>query len=105
MPDMSDLNVILEQYGPIGLIAFGLVVAVRAYLSGQASGLLGTFFNGLLKGQPTRAETYGLHALGTTSVVDPARKLIALLDAALVRVQANAVPVPAKTEPKKEGDV
>lgn len=106
MPDVSDLNSVLEQYGPLGLIAVAIIVIVRAYLAGQASGILATFLNGLFKGQPTRAETYGLHALGTTSAIDPARKILQLIDAALVKVQTNAQPKPPEPTPetKKESN-
>lgn len=105
MPDLSDLNGILEQYGPIGLLAVAAVIIVRAYLAGQSGGILKIFVDGLLKQQPSRAETYALHAANTAGVYDPLVRFAETFIAVVRKTQAVTTGKPvAVAEPKKEGD-
>ncbi len=91
MPDLTDLNAILAQYGPLGVIIAAAVLFARAYLA-KPGGWMSVIAKGLFSSQPTRAETYGLHAMNATSVITPVRGILARIDSVLGKVQANAVP-------------
>lgn len=97
--DSSEINSLIEQFGPVGLLVAAALIAVRAYVSSGGSGVLSIFLNGLLKSQPTRAEIYGLHTIQSTSVVDPLRKILNVVDQALVKIQSNSTAQPATTDP------
>ena len=80
----------LAQYGPVGLVIAAVVVAVRAYMTSGSSSVWTFLLNSFLKSAPSRAESYALHAASTTSVIDPALKILKLVELALLKVQSNA---------------
>ena len=91
MPDLTDLNALLAQYGPLGVILAAAVLFARAYLA-KRGGWLSVIAKSLFQSAPTRIEQYGLHAMNATSVITPVRGLLSRLDSVLGKVQANAVP-------------